>query len=47
MVSGLSNTTTLGDATHMFSMLESGFIVPPIEKKVDVSGRGIFLTPHV
>jgi hypothetical protein len=31
----------------MLSMLDSGFIVPSIEKKAGVSCLGIFLTSHI
>jgi hypothetical protein len=34
----------IGNAEHMLGMVESGFIVPTIGKKVFVSGRGKSLT---
>jgi hypothetical protein len=37
---------SIGNVTHMLSMLESGFIVPFIEKKAAATGRGISLTCH-
>jgi hypothetical protein len=34
------NKHSIGDADQMLGMLESGFIVPSIEKKVVATGRG-------
>jgi hypothetical protein len=36
--------SSLGNAEHMLGMVESGFIVPSLGKKIAASGRGKIIT---